>query len=186
MKRFFACTAILLAALTMSAQGHQAQMGHLKFYGLPMDGSLEVFSDSLINNRGFEKSFGRINILNGHFMDMKCHVQIFSSDKYPVNSLTVYFDESYTNWGALKSAFHSIESIYTEKYGSAFRVRKFTDPYKEGDGQEYNAVKSDNVEYYDTWKLPEGEITLRMGYDTANYYCILIMDYVNKKLKKTK
>jgi len=161
-------------------------MGHLDFYGLPMDGSLETFSDSLVNNRGFEKSFGRDNFLNGNFIGMRCHIRIFSSDKYPVNSLTVFFDESYTNWGALITAFRNVESAYTEKYGSAYRVRKFIDPYKEGDGHEYDAVKSDNVQYYDTWRLPEGEITLRMGYDTKNYYCVLIMDYVNKKLKKNK
>lgn len=132
------------------AIGIQAQTGHLKFMDIPMEGTLDFFSNRLIEEKGFIKSqMGKederydnhqIKLIGkfGGFENAKVYLKQHSKAN-GISSLTVYFDKSQYDENKIQSWLETYNSLY-------------------GDPNHYKSDNSDYETY--TWESEDGKIKI--------------------------
>ena len=123
-----------------------AQTEHLTFKGLPIDGSKQEFVKEL-------QSQGYVYVdddkLSGTFIGRDSYVFIYGT---PITNtvwrVVALFESPYDNWSSIKRAYDELVDIYTEKYGAPILDQKeFKSPWREGDGHELFALRSDRCVY---------------------------------------
>lgn len=172
MKKIILSFAIILASVVSFGQ----ETEHLKFMGIPIDGTLTEFTQKLVQ-KGFVKSKNE-QILTGKFAQEDVDVLIGLTPKSEkVYTCLVDFGE-YTSWNLLKNEYIRFRESLIKKYGTPINdVHYFSFPYDEGDGCEMLAVKEDKCNYGCFWNNGIGILILSSG-----QVCISYCDPINEKL----
>ena len=126
-----------------------AQTEHLTFKGLPIDGSKQEFLEKL-KRQGYSRVFNvEDDVLSGSFTGRDCYILVASTPiTNTVWKAAVLFESTYDTWSLIKTTYDCLIDVYRLKYGGpALEQKDFIHPWKEGDGNELIALKSDKCVY---------------------------------------
>lgn len=158
---------------------------HLKFKGVPIDGTLEKFV-SRMKRKGFKhvESLNNCEVLEGDFADFKkCTIYVSTLDsKDLVSRISVAFPEQ-EQWEYLYGDYKYLKELLTEKYGKPSEcVERFQSTYgmKPQDNQERMLnVGLNNCTYETHFAVGNGEIVLWIGHDGVSS-CYVMLSYKDK------
>lgn len=92
---------------------------------------------------------GDDDILSGTFIGQDSYVFIYDTPiTNTVWKVGVLFKSTYDNWSTIKRVYDDLVDVYTKKYGAPILDQKeFKSPWREGDGHELYALRSDRCVY---------------------------------------
>jgi len=169
---------ILLLVSCLWAISLQAQE-HLKFKGVPIDGTLQEFVQKM-KAKGFT-SVGMqcgIAVLKGDFAGAKeCTIGVGTlQGNNLVSKISVAFPEA-SNWLELYGRYCDLKEMLTEKYGSPSNcIEEFQRSYQpQDDADRFYEAKSDRCKFITTFSPSTGDIELRIAH--GDYKCFVILSY---------
>jgi len=171
---------------------------HLAFMGVPINGELSAFVKQM-NKLGFTITSGETYLrgirtveMSGNFHENKCVIAISSTALtrtvflVSVNIFEKKIWET-SKWKEVKNTYSKYKYRCQEKYGTPTEVTEiFSSPYKEGDGNEFKALREYKDSWYDTsWSLNLGEVIIEvLPFDNSGGWVrIHYFDKINKKIK---
>ncbi len=165
-----------------------AQTEHMKFKGVPMEGSLQTFTNKLkakgLTFVGIEDG---VSLLKGDFAGYRnCSIYAVSDKSGMICKVSVTFPEM-DKWGDLERCYSSYKSMLSEKYGEPIDcVEKFQRDYANDDNTKMFELKLDGCKYYSVFSGDNGEIHLQITHQSNTCYILLsYFDNANqKKLRK--
>ncbi|WP_314815046.1 hypothetical protein [Hoylesella nanceiensis] len=183
---------ILIALLfVFSCIGAMAQNvnEHFKFMGIPINGTLESFTQKLVA-KGMKREHAWDNavLLKGTFAGKRnCEVYVNRIPSRNIVYRIVVCLPSRETWEWLENDYTEFKRMLTSKYGDPF---KYSESFKEGtyvgsDRLKISALKEGKCEYYSTWGLNEGFIGLEIfNVDGSSDCCVRLtyIDLINGKL----
>lgn len=180
MKKIILSLLVALLALPVFSQEH------LKFKGVPIDGTLSSFVSALkakgLSISSLDSKY-ESTIMEGDFAGLdNCQFMIVSSkDKTP--GKVIVLGPSIKSWYNLKGRYNDLKESLQAKYTNA-EVKSyefFKDPYEEGDGYELQAISLDKCIYTTFFVLPEGSITVELAGSTSTscYVKLTYEDTIN-------
>ena len=181
----------MLVVLAISSCIFCSAQEHLKFKGIPIDGTLKEFTAKL-QQEGYKVTFtndeGYGCVLKGSFAGFSdCKILVIATEtSHIVWKVVVKFPEQ-TSWYSLKSRFDDYKTSMAQKYGEpSGDYHFFSKPYYEGDGYEFQALKKDKCNYAAFFDVPEGGIIVEIQSVEYNSGCVAITyeDKKNAELKK--
>ena len=192
MKRLFLTTLCLFAVCFSFAQTNETNIEHhLKFKGIPIDGTPSEF-DAKLKNNGF--TYARtidsgLVIYKGSFAGYNnCEVAVKSNNNL-VYEVVVIFPKSYS-WNHLNNTYSSLKEMLTTKYGNPESIEKFenTPSYVniEDDNNKYREVENERCTYHSLFiSLVDGLGTI--GLEIKSTCCVGLHyhDYYNEKKKES-
>ena len=142
------------------------QSTHLKFKGVPIDGSLAQFT-ARMERKGFNvvsSSDAEVHQLEGDFAGFKeCEVYVSTLDNNDlVAQITVCFP-SQEQWKNLYGDYKNLKDMLIEKYGRPTScVERFKGYLGNSDNDSFRmmAVQDDNCQYVTRFSTDEGDIIL--------------------------
>ena len=145
------------AKVVNDMQSHE----HLKFKGIPIDGTPEAFTDQLI-----AKGFSNYTLIDGtHIVEGpfagydKARVYVKSTNNI-VYMVSAYIDLS-NNWSSVKSDYLRIKESLTRKYNVKPDSEEIFPKYlAEGSGLEFSAFKQGKAKYESVFPVQYGVINL--------------------------
>lgn len=166
---------------------------HLKFKGVPIDGTLDDYVAKM-NQAGFTlvESDNGTALLEGDFAGYKnCTIGIQTMEKQDIVHQVAVVLSSDNKWGELVSRYDRLKSMLTEKYGKPKEcVEKFYN-VKIEDKEEINRVMNDMVTFYfnmndyswnSVYEMSNGSIYLGIENHGINNYVILrYIDAINSE-----
>ena len=166
-----------------------AQTEHMKFKGVPMEGTLQTFTNKL-RVKGFTPVGIKegISVLTGEFAGYKkCTIGAVADNSGMICKVSVVFP-SMDKWGELELCYNSFKSMLTEKYGEPIKSEEFFSEGYDGDASnKMYGVMFDKYKYYSLFSCKEGDIQLEISHDdvTACYVMLSYFDNANQnKLRK--
>ncbi len=192
MKTFLISLFSTIIFVTSFAQNNTDLEKHLKFKGVPIDGTLNEYV-SKMKKSGFTLvgTEDGVAMLKGDFAAYKdCIVGVATlKGKDLVSKITVIFPER-DNWSSLSSNYYNLKELLTEKYGEPSEiVEKFDTDYKpEDDYTKMNYVKLNNCKYYTTFELENGTIQLSIENEgiSSSFVMLSYFDKINSKIIRQK
>lgn len=178
---------ILIALLfVFSCIGAMAQNAneHFKFMGIPINGTLESFTQKLVE-KGMKRQLGRRNIgfVRGTFAGKdNCKIYIERINSCDVVFRVVVCLPSRDTWTWLENDYNSFKEMLTSKYGEP----KFcSESFKEGAyiGSDYlkiSALKEGKCDYHSTWGVNEGFIGLDIFNGDGSSNCCVRLQYFDR------
>ena len=175
---------LLLAVCTICT----AQTSHMKFKGVPMEGTLQSFTTKL-KAKGFT-SIGiqdGVSLLKGEFAGYKnCSIVAIADNSGMICKVSVMFPEM-DKWGDLESCYSNYKSMLTEKYGNPETcIEEFQRKYVDDDSSKKHELEMDRCKYISIFKCEEGNIQIEIIHQ--NFSCYVMISYfdnVNQdKLRK--
>ena len=162
---------------------------HLKFMGIPINGTLESFTQKLVA-KGLKREHAWDNalLLKGTFAGKSgsgvCVMRVPSRN---VVYKVVVCLPSKDTWEWLENDYKEFKEMLTTKYGEPY---KCSESFKEGTyvGSDYlkiSALKGGECEYYSAWGSTEGMILLEIfNADGSSDSCVRLtyIDLINGKL----
>ena len=167
---------LLTLLLTLFVSTGNAQTEHMKFMGIPMEGTIQEFSNKL-QAKGFTiaKVYpGNIAIaLNGDFAGYRdCAVGIVGDISGRVCKINVIFP-AMDKWSELERCYNDYKSMLSEKYGKPKDcVEKFQNI--SNDDLKKSKLKIDNCNYYSVFDGNNREIELKITPE-GSYGCIVLI-----------
>ena len=160
--------------------------GHLKFKGVPIDGTLAAYTRAM-EAAGFRKIGSRsgVSILQGYFAGFKnCKVNVSTLSNHDlVCTIEVHLPRRWS-WGDIYADYSSLKSMLTKKYGKPTANEEyFQDMYGDDDFTRFYCLKFDSCIYYATFTAPNGTITVRMDHGGEEYNyddCYVSLTYSDK------
>lgn len=179
--------ALLLAVSTVCT----AQTNHMKFKGIPMEGTLNSFVQKL-KNQGYTYLGQKDGtaILEGEFAATKgCTIAVARfADKDQVSVVGVMFPEE-ENWNGITQEYFTLKQMLTEKYGTPESIEQFSDGEPSSDFLKFHAIITGECQYISEFSCENGRIQLTMikqGYDKASvilrYFDNANVDETRKKM----
>ncbi len=168
---------LLLAVCTVCS----GQTTHMKFKGIPMEGTLNSFVQKL-KEKGYTY-LGQedgMALLKGEFAATKgCTVGVARfADRDQVNLVAVIFPEEET-WNSITRSYYNLKDMLTEKYGNPESIEQFSDREPSDDFLKFHALLRDECTYISEFACEGGKIQLTMkkqNYNTA----AVILRYIDK------
>lgn len=162
------------------------QSTHLKFKGVPIDGSLKLFVARMVR-KGFEMTSGcgeEVVRLEGDFAGFKqCEVYVSTLDNQNlVSRITVWFPIQ-DQWKNLYGDYKTLKEMLTEKYGKpASCVERFTGYLGNSGDDSYrmHAVRNDECKYVTRFSGDEGDIILSIEHRDYSS-CFVQLVYQDKE-----
>ena len=154
------------SAPASSSNGGQISSGSssLTFLGLPVYGTAQEFANRLVSQKNCrissDSNIQRIG-LKGDFAGFK-DCDIFVNEKpgtSQIYQLRVFLPEKST-WAAIKQQYLYFKNLYDAKYTCTQSVTSFSGSYREGDGNEIQAIENGNVDYRSEYTTSWGSITV--------------------------
>lgn len=135
---------------------------HLKFKGIPLEGTLTDFVSQL-KAKGFTYAGTEdgIALLQGEFAGYKnCIVGVATfSGTQNVCKVVSLFPEQET-WAAVSKDYYSLKGLLTEKYGEPVSVEKFHREYVDSDSSKRHAILHGEADFVSTFTTEGGKIEL--------------------------
>lgn len=155
---------LLSIVLVMTSLVCIAQVDHMSFKGVPINGKLNSFVSKL-EAQGFSVEYKQDDaaVLSGEFAGKSdCTIMVISTKvSNIVWKVVVQFPEK-TSWYSLKGEYNSFKESYTKKYGEPTSYEFFSSPYYEGDGYELQALKSEKCMWASYFSTSQGTIILEL------------------------
>ena len=168
---------LLLSVCTICS----AQTDHLKFMGIPIDGTLNSFVQKL-KDKGctYIGQQDGLAILSGEFAATKgCSIGVVRfSDRDQVNLVVVIFPEEKT-WNGIIKSYYTLKDMLTEKYGTPECVEQFSDREPSSDYLKFYAILSDECHYVSEFSCENGKIQLTIGKGEYNSAAVSLR-YIDK------
>ena len=183
---------ILIALLFIfSCIGAMAQNAneHFKFMGIPINGTLESFTQKLVA-KGMKRQQGWDNtgVFSGTFAgERDCEVYVNMIPSRNIVYRIVVCLPSKDTWDWLEKDYNRFKEMLTTKYGEPY---KCSESFKEGtyvgsDRLKISALKEGKCNYYSIWGSTEGVIALEIfNADGSSNCCVRLVYYdaINYKL----
>lgn len=176
---------LLISALLWAVTMCVFAQDHLKFKGVPIDGTREEFVKKM-KAAGFSEigTEDAVTLLNGEFAGYKeCYVGVYTLQKKNlVSKIGVMFQTSNT-WSYLHGTYSNLVDMLTEKYGKPTkqveRFNSYANPTNDGDRM--IQVELDNCEYYTTYELKNGSIQVSIEHKSYgnNFVFLIYEDSIN-------
>ena len=173
---------ILLSMLLSVCMICSAQTNHMKFKGIPMEGTLNSFVQKL-KAKGYTY-LGQedgVAILKGEFATIKgCTVFVNRfSDRDQVNMVGVVFPEERT-WNAITTSYYLLKDMLTEKYGKPDCVEEFSKRDPQNDILRFNAILNDECNYLSEFSCENGKIQLSMK-KSNTFAASVFLNYIDNE-----
>ncbi len=177
---------------TSFAQSKSETTEHMKFKGVPIDGTLNEYV-SKMKKSGFTLigTEDGVAMLKGDFAAYKdCIIGVATlKGKDLVSKITVIFPKCDT-WSALSSNYYNLKELLTEKYGEPSEVvEKFDTDYEpDDDNSKMHQVGMNNCKYYTTYELENGTIQLSIENNgfSASFVMLSYFDKINSEIIRQK
>lgn len=157
MKKLILLTISALFTFMTTIQAQQSE--HFQFKGIPIDGSLTKFGNSLVAE-GFTKINN--NTYKGKFLRNEAIVALVGDDDNMIWRVAAIMPSTDT-WSILESSFDGYVNLYTEKYGKPSVLNKGFAGYTGTSASlKMSAVGDGECEYYAIWNLKQGSIDVRI------------------------
>ncbi len=168
---------MMIVGMTVSGQ-----TDHMKFKGIPIDGTLTSFVNKL-KQKGFtlQESGKGSAMLEGNFAAVKgCTVIVNEHESGVVNRVAVAFPTKDT-WAMLYHDYSNLKDMLTQKYGKPALVEEeFQNrSYDLDDNGKMHEVRMDRCRYVCDWALENGSIELRIEHMTSTGGCMVFLVYID-------
>ena len=180
MKKYIVSLCFALFAFVLFAQ---EESPHLKFKGVPIDGSLNEYVQKMklagFTYLGVEDG---IALLKGDFAGYKnCTVGVSTLKQKDLVSKIVVIFSDYETWAPLSNNYYSLKEMLSEKYGKATDVIEKFQGYSEPRDDQSRMVKvwSDQCTFITTFETPKGEIQLSIVH-SKSLSGTVILSYIDK------
>ena len=186
MKRILIALLLVFSFIGAMAQNTNE---HFKFMGIPINGTLESFTQKLVAKGLKREHASEVDVLlKGTFAGKSgsgvCVMRIPSRN---IVYKVVVCLPSKDTWEWLEDDYTEFKRMLTSKYGDPF---KYSESFKEGtyvgsDHLKISALKEGKCEYYSIWGSTEGMIVLEIfNADGASDSCVRLtyIDLINGKL----
>lgn len=177
---------ILVSLFTMTCL---AQTEHMKFKGVPMEGTLQSFTNKL-KTKGFTAVGIQdgVSLLKGEFAGYKnCTIGAIADKSGMICKVAVIFP-SMDKWGDLEKCYNNYKSMLTEKYGEPAQCEEyFSDGYDGDASNRMYGVQFDKYKYYTVFSCKQGDIQLEIAHEGVSscYVMLSYFDNANQdKLRK--
>lgn len=150
---------------------------HLKFVGVPIDGTLNQFTKKM-KQKGFTyvgTEYGT-TYLKGDFAGFRNCIVFVNTlrNKDLVTSVGVKFPE-YSNWNSVYDNYSTIKDMLTAKYGQPTQVVEgFQGPFADGNNDRIQQVWMDRCKYSTTFKTEFGTIELYIAEYDLWHSCVML------------
>jgi len=170
MRRTVIIVVLVLAAANSFAQVQAKGVSpeHLKFMGVPIDGSLSAFVQKMETN-GFTREYSETGyaLMVGEYASRKktrLDIETMKGEDV-VSKVAVMFPPGDT-WSSVSADYFSLKKMLTETYGvPADQAERFRGGSPADDGARMDKVKSGLADYYSTYETPHGSIQLTIDHD---------------------
>ena len=157
MRRFLTTIISLIFATAVFAQET-----HLKFKGVPIDGSLTEFVNKMktagFTHRGTEDG---IAILEGDFAGYKnCNVAVYTVKPLNIVSMIGVIFENRHNWSDLESDYNLLKELLTEKYGVPTKVIEEFERTYINDNDKIHELSMERGTWASVFETESGDIEL--------------------------
>lgn len=174
------------------AQNSTDSEKHLKFKGVPIDGTLnEYVSKMKTHDFTLIETEDGVAMLKGDFAAYKnCFLGVATLKQTDlVSKVTVIFPSSDT-WSSLSSNYYNLKELLTEKYGEPSEIVEKFDNYSEpqSDNSNMHEVGMNRYKYYTTYEMKNGSIQLSIGNDGAftSFVTLSYNDKINSEIIRLK
>ena len=189
MKRILIALLFVFSCIGVMAQNANE---HLKFMGIPINGTLESFTQKLVAKKikSIQAAEG-VGLFNGAFAGKNdCNIFVATVPNRNIVSKVVVCLPPRETWAWLESDYNEFKQMLTSKYGEPFQ---HSETFKAGtftssDYLKISALKEGKCEYYVGWKLNEGVILLEIISIESPSSCLVRLSYydaINSKLEET-
>lgn len=155
--------AIILMMFVWFASFSQAPM---TFKGYELNCTAKELSTKLVK-QGFELVDVVLDMYNlkGTFAGENSRIMIMGdSDSKLVTNIMVHFDKV-DDWNMLRNKYMLFKADLAKKYGEGESTEKFTEPYRDGDGNELEALSSEKCTYNTRFTAQNGKVVLTISKD---------------------
>ncbi|MGP1591426.1 MAG: hypothetical protein ACTTHI_06485 [Prevotella sp.] len=189
MKRILIALLLVFSFIGAMAQNTNE---HLKFMGIPINGTLESFTQKLVAKKikSIQAAEG-IGLFNGTFAGkMNCNIYVATVPNRNIVSKVVVILPPRETWAWLESDYNEFKQMLTSKYGEPFQ---HSETFKAGafttsDYSKMSSLREGKCEYYTAWKLNEGAIVLEIISIESPSSCFVRISYfdaINSKLEES-
>ena len=189
MKRILIALLLVFSFIGVMAQNTNE---HLKFMGIPINGTLESFSQKLVAKKikSIQAAEG-IGLFNGTFAGkMNCNIYVATVPNRNIVSKVVVILPPRETWAWLESDYNEFKQMLTSKYGEPFQLSETfkAGPFTTSDYSKMSSLREGKCEYYTVWKLNEGAIELEIISIESPSSCFVRISYfdaINSKLEES-
>lgn len=189
MKRIFIALLFVFSCIGAMAQNANE---HLKFMGIPINGTLESFTQKLATKKikSIQAAEG-VGLLNGTFAGkMNCNIFVATVPNRNIVSKVVVCLPPRETWAWLESDYNEFKQMLTSKYGEPLQHSETfkAGSYTSSDALKMSSLRGGKCEYYVGWKLNEGVILLEIISIESPSSCLVRLSYydaINSKLEET-
>lgn len=174
MKKIVVTLFLLMSFTLIFAQSSE----HLKFKGVPIDGTLSEYV-SKMKQAGFQLigTDNGVALLEGEFAGYRgCLIAVSTLKSVNVvNTIGVVFPAR-ENWSSLEGDYEHLKSMLTEKYGEPSDVvekfQGYGDP--QTDQEKWINIMTDNYTWYTIFETENGDIQLSLEKGDYGEYFVLL------------
>ena len=174
MKKIVVTLFLLMSFTLIFAQSSE----HLKFKGVPIDGTLNEYV-SKMKQAGFQLigTDDGVALLEGEFAGYRgCLIAVSTLKSVNVvNTIGVVFPAR-ENWSSLEGDYEHLKSMLTEKYGEPSDVvekfQGYGDP--QTDQEKWINIMTDNYTWYTIFETEDGDIQLSLEKGDYGEYFVLL------------
>lgn len=174
---------LFLACLVFA--GNLFAQQHLSFKGVPINGTREYYTDTLIKSGFYYQgtTHSGISLLGGDFAGYEdCLIGVYTLKNLNlVNRVAVFFPDRDT-WSAVLGDYEHLKTMLTEKYGTpADSQEKFTGYI--GDNKNsliMSALKNNKYVWYTTFTTELGDIKLSIMAGSKHDTAMVRLTYTDK------
>ena len=158
-----------------------AQTNHMKFIGIPIEGTLNSFVQKL-KNKGYTvitQQDGNV-ALKGEFAGYKDCIIVVKrfSDRDQVQYAGVHFPEEET-WAGITNCYYTLKDRLTKKYGEPECIEEFSDREPSSDYLKFHAILNDECHYISDFSCENDMIRLIMCKFNSNSASVILV-YIDK------
>ena len=176
MKKTILTILILSISIVASAQNH------LKFKGIPLNGTYKEFSEKLIS-KGFTKNVNNNTYSRTFAGYPNCTAEIYSTESNNLVYGVILSLPTQHNWNDLENRYYEFKENLTTKYGAPTKsTEKFTDSTPRKNSEKFNQVEKGNCRYVSHFETENGEIILYIKHSKQLFLhqCYITLQYCDK------
>ena len=155
---------LLSLMISLFAMTSYGQISHMKFKGIPMEGTQSAFVKKLVEKGlSYVGKEGNTAILEGEFATIKeCTIVVERfSDRDQVSMVAVIFPEEDT-WNGVAGCYFALKDMLKEKYGNPYCIEKFSDKDPVDNFLRFHRLLRNECEYLSEFTCENGKIQLTM------------------------
>ena len=159
---------------------------HLKFKGIPIDGTVDPFVRKLVDSGCQILIAGGKNestFLKGEFVNKQCTIAVAGTQKTNTVCSIIVFLPTETNWSNIKNDYLKLKQQFQQKYGIGESDEYFSEPYCDGDGREMRALELNKCTYKTLFFADEGTILFVIN-PSIKAISICYGDRINMELRE--